>query len=134
LKKAHEQNVRHAEVFFDPQAHTERGVPMQAIIEGLHHAFLEGEREFGISSALILCFLRHLSAAAAMQTLEAALPYREYFSGVGLDSSERVIRRKNSQRSLPGPARKACLSLLTPARKVRRTMYGRPWMRFRPPD
>ncbi len=89
LKKAHEQNVRHAEVFFDPQAHTERGVPMQAIIEGLHHAFLEGEREFGISSALILCFLRHLSAAAAMQTLEAALPYREYFSGVGLDSSER---------------------------------------------
>lgn len=89
LRKAQEQNVRHAEVFFDPQAHTERGVPMPAIIEGLHHAFREGERQFGISSELILCFLRHLSASEAMQTLEAALPYRKYFAGVGLDSSER---------------------------------------------
>ena len=88
LEKARDQNIRHAEVFFDPQAHTERGVPMPAIIEGLHQAFREAERQFGISSELILCFLRHLSASEAIQTLEAALPYCEYFAGVGLDSSE----------------------------------------------
>jgi adenosine deaminase len=89
LNKAHEQNVRHAEIFFDPQAHTVRDMPMGAIIEGLHQALLDGERKFGISSKLILSFLRHLSGDAAMQTLDAALPYRDYFSGVGLDSSER---------------------------------------------
>src|SRR5215470_4628908 len=63
LNKAKEQNVRHAEIFFDPQAHTQRGVPMEAIIEGIHHALADGARQFGISSKLILCFLRHLSAA-----------------------------------------------------------------------
>ena len=88
LKKAHEHNVRHAEVFFDPQAHAERGVPISAVIEGIHHALRDGERELGITSKLILCFLRHLSAEDAMQTLEQALRHRELFSGVGLDSSE----------------------------------------------
>jgi adenosine deaminase len=88
LQKAHEQNVRHAEIFFDPQAHTERNVPMAAIIKGIHGALREGEGRFGISSKLILCFLRHLSGEDAMQTLEAALPYRDAFAGVGLDSSE----------------------------------------------
>jgi adenosine deaminase len=89
LQKATQQNIRHAEIFFDPQTHTDRGVPMGAIIEGIHQALVEGEAKFGISSQLILCFLRHLSAEDAIRTLEAALPYREYFSGVGLDSSER---------------------------------------------
>ena len=89
LNKAQEQNVRHAEIFFDPQAHTQRGVPMDAIIEGIHHALTDGARRFGISSQLILCFLRHLSGEEAMRTLEAALPHRDYFAGVGLDSSER---------------------------------------------
>ena len=89
LNKAHEQNVRHAEIFFDPQAHTQRGVPMQSIIEGIHQALVDGARRFGISSQLILCFLRHLSGDEAMRTLEAALPHRDYFAGVGLDSSER---------------------------------------------
>jgi adenine deaminase len=89
LQKADQQNIRHAEIFFDPQTHTDRGVPMAAIIEGIHQALVEGEAKFGISSQLILCFLRHLSAEEAILTLEAALPYREYFSGVGLDSSER---------------------------------------------
>ena len=89
LQKAHEQNVRHAEIFFDPQAHTERDVPIQAIIEGIHDALRCGEQRFGISSRLILCFLRHLSGDDAMRTLEAALPYRNAFAGVGLDSSER---------------------------------------------
>jgi adenosine deaminase len=89
LKRAHEQNIRHAEVFFDPQAHTERGVPIAAVVEGIHNALRAAEREFGMTSKLILCFLRHLSAENAMQTFEAALPYRDYFSGVGLDSSEK---------------------------------------------
>lgn len=89
LRKAKEQNIRHTEVFFDPQAHTARGVPIGAVIEGIHHALANGERELGISSKLILCFLRDLSAEQAMQTLESALPYRDYVAGVGLDSSER---------------------------------------------
>ena len=89
LEKANQQNVRHAEIFFDPQTHTERGVSIPAILEGIHQALRESEQKFGISSQLILCFLRHLSGEDAMQTLEAALPYRDFFSGVGLDSSER---------------------------------------------
>ena len=89
VTRAHQQNIRHAEVFFDPQAHTERGVPIGAVIEGIHQALRNAEREFGISSKLILCFLRHLSAENAMHTFESALPYRDYFAGVGLDSSER---------------------------------------------
>jgi adenosine deaminase len=88
LNKAKEQNVRHAEIFFDPQAHTQRGVPMEAIIEGIHQALADGARQLRISSQLILCFLRHLSGQDAMRTLEAALSHREYFAGVGLDSSE----------------------------------------------
>jgi adenosine deaminase len=88
LQKAHQQNVRHAEIFFDPQAHTERDVTIAAIMEGIHQALQDGAKRFGISSKLILCFLRHLSTQNAMQTLEAALPYRHAFAGVGLDSSE----------------------------------------------
>jgi adenosine deaminase len=89
LKKAHDQNVRHTEIFFDSQAHTERGVHAQAIIEGIHQALVDGERKFGISSKLILCFLRHLSGDDAMRTLEMALPFRKHVAGVGLDSSEK---------------------------------------------
>ena len=89
LLKAHEQSVRHAEIFFDPQAHTDRGVAIGAIIEGLYQALSDGEQKFGISSKLILSFLRHLSGEDAMQTLLSALPFRKYFAGVGLDSSER---------------------------------------------
>jgi len=88
LQKASQQNVRHTEIFFDPQAHTERDVPISAIIEGVHQALRDGEERFGISSKLILSFLRHLSGEDAMRTLEAALPFRHAFAGVGLDSSE----------------------------------------------
>src|SRR5262245_21980430 len=88
LQKAHEQNVRHAEIFFDPQAHTERDVTIAAIIEGIHQALQDGAKRFGISSKLILSFLRHLSTEDAMQTLEAALPFRHAFAGVGLDSTK----------------------------------------------
>lgn len=86
--RAKADNVIHAELFFDPQTHTARGVPMATVIEGLSGACKKAESELGISSALILCFLRHLSEEDAFATLEAALPYREQFIGVGLDSSE----------------------------------------------
>ena len=88
FRKAAEQRVRHAEIFFDPQTHTERGVPIATVIDGLASAQREAERELGVSSRLILCFLRHLSADAAMRTLEEALPHRDRFVAVGLDSSE----------------------------------------------
>jgi adenosine deaminase len=89
FERAAADNVVHAEVFFDPQTHTARGVPMGAVITGLEHACRRAHAEFGLSARLILCFLRHLSEEAAFATLEQALPYRHHFIGVGLDSSER---------------------------------------------
>jgi adenosine deaminase len=89
FERAAADNVVHAEVFFDPQTHTERGVGMETVIVGLAHACRRAHAELGISASLILCFLRHLSEDAAMATLEQALPYRDQFIGVGLDSSER---------------------------------------------
>ncbi|NIC43349.1 adenosine deaminase [Aquabacterium sp. A08] len=88
LEKAAAENVVHAEIFFDPQTHTARGVPMASVIVGLAHACRRAHQEFGLSAKLILCFLRHLSEEDAFATLEAALPYRHEFIGVGLDSSE----------------------------------------------
>jgi len=80
--------VRHAEIFFDPQTHTDRGVPFETVISGIHRALQDGRARLNITSGMILCFLRHLSAQAAMETLKAALPYREWILAVGLDSSE----------------------------------------------
>ena len=88
LRRAHADGVVHAEIFFDPQTHTGRGVPFEAIIGGIHSALAEGERTLGITHRLILCFLRHLSAEDAMRTLEQALPHAEVITAVGLDSSE----------------------------------------------
>jgi adenosine deaminase len=89
LRKAASQNVRHAEIFFDPQAHTDRGVSFETVIEGLHRALTDARSQWGVSSKLILCFLRHLSADAAMETLEQASDFRERIVAVGLDSSEK---------------------------------------------
>jgi len=89
FQRAAADHVVHAELFFDPQTHTERGVPMAVVIEGLTSACERAQRELGVSSQLILCFLRHLSEEAAFATLEEALPLRRHFIGVGLDSSER---------------------------------------------
>jgi adenine deaminase len=88
FERASADNVVHAELFFDPQTHTERGVAMGTVIQGLSRACAAAQAKLGISSALILCFLRHLSEAQAFDTLQAALPYRQHFIGVGLDSSE----------------------------------------------
>lgn len=89
LERAATDNVVHAEIFFDPQTHTERGVPIEAVILGLAHACRRAHAEWGLSAKLILCFLRHLNEDDALRTLEAALPWRDHFIGVGLDSSER---------------------------------------------
>jgi adenosine deaminase len=89
LERAKADNVVHAELFFDPQGHTDRGVPFETVIGGLARALEDGETRLGISSRLILCFLRHLDEAAAERTLDAALPHLGRLAGVGLDSSER---------------------------------------------
>jgi adenosine deaminase len=110
LKRAHADGVVHAEIFCDPQTHTARGVPMQAVLEGIAGALEEGEATLGVSSRLIVCFLRHLSEADALATLDAALKCRSLFHGVGLDSSEkghppskfrRVFERARAQGLVP---------------------------------
>jgi len=88
LERAQTDNVRHVEIFFDPQTHTSRGVPFRIAIEGIHAALSEGARKLGISAFLIMCFLRHLSEEDAFATVEQALRYRDRIVGVGLDSSE----------------------------------------------
>jgi adenosine deaminase len=89
FRRARADNVVHAELFFDPQTHTARGVSFETVITGLSRACERAQAELGISSALIMCFLRHLSEEEAFATLEEALPHRQQFIGVGLDSSER---------------------------------------------
>jgi len=88
LQRAKNDGVVHAEIFFDPQTHTDRGIPFEIALNGIGRAQEEAGRELGLSSYLILCFLRHLSADAAMKTLEMALLYKDRIRAVGLDSSE----------------------------------------------
>lgn len=88
LLKAKDQNVRHVEIFFDPQTHTERGIPFKTVITGIHQALSDGARDLNISFCLIMCFLRHLPESEAMETLLQALDFRDKITGVGLDSSE----------------------------------------------
>jgi adenosine deaminase len=88
LKKCQQQNVVHVEPFFDPQTHTDRGIPFETVINGISRALKDGEALLGISSELIMCFLRHLSEEAAFDTLEQAAPFLDRIKGIGLDSSE----------------------------------------------
>ncbi|MEH6666920.1 MAG: adenosine deaminase [Psychrobacter sp.] len=83
-----EDNVIHTEIFFDPQTHTERGVPFEAVITGIKEALADAKAKYGITSCIIMCFLRHLSQEEAFETLEQALDYKDDIIGVGLDSSE----------------------------------------------
>ena len=89
LTKAHEQNVLYSEIFFDPQAHTSRGVCFDTVINGIHRAQEDALKSLGIETGLILCFLRDMSAEFAMATLLESLPYKEWIIGVGLDSDEK---------------------------------------------
>lgn len=88
LLRCQQDNVLHTEIFFDPQTHTGRGISFDTVINGIHRALLQAEQELGISSQLIMCFLRHLDEASAFETLRQALPHKEKIIGVGLDSSE----------------------------------------------
>jgi adenine deaminase len=89
FRKAASQSVRHAEIFFDPQTHTHRGIAFETVIGGIHDAQLEAAQSLGLTSNLILCFLRHLDEDDAMKTLDEALPFAEWIVAAGLDSSER---------------------------------------------
>lgn len=89
LQKAHQQNVVYAEMFFDPQAHTSRGVAFDTVIRGIHRAQERAKSELGLHTQLIMCFLRDLTAESALQTLQQALPYKDWIVGVGLDSDEK---------------------------------------------
>lgn len=89
LRQCKADNVVHTEIFFDPQSHTSRGIPFSVVIDGIHRALAEAEHSLGISSRLILCFLRHLPPADALETWKQAEPHLDRLHGVGLDSSER---------------------------------------------
>ena len=88
LLKCKEDNVVHTEIFFDPQTHTDRGISFDTVINGIHRALKDGEKDLGISSKIIMCFLRHLSEEEAFKTLEMSLAHKDKIIGVGLDSSE----------------------------------------------
>lgn len=88
LQRCKAQNVVHTEPFFDPQTHTDRGIPFDVVVQGISQALKDGERTLGVTSGLILSFLRHLTEEQAQATLDQALPYRDTFVAVGLDSSE----------------------------------------------
>ncbi len=89
LEKAHSQNVLHVEIMFDPQTHTNRGIEFKTVISGISRALTEAQTEWGITSNLIMCFLRHLSEDDAIKTFETALNYKDLIFAVGLDSSEK---------------------------------------------
>lgn len=88
LQRCHDENVVHTEIFFDPQTHTDRGVEFETVINGISRALGDGREKLSVSSLLIMCFLRHLSAESAFNTLKQAIPFKEHIIGVGLDSSE----------------------------------------------
>ena len=88
LTKIHSENLIHTEIFFDPQTHTDRGITFETVITGIHRALENGKKTFGISSNIILCFLRHLDESSAFETLDQALPFKKWIIAVGLDSSE----------------------------------------------
>lgn len=98
LKKIAEQGVVHTEIFFDPQAHTDRGISFSTVIDGIHKALRDGEQQYGVSSRLIMCFLRHLPEEHAFVALESAKEHKDKIVGVGLDSSESGFPPSNFSR------------------------------------
>nr|WP_246335860.1 adenosine deaminase [Vibrio marinisediminis] len=88
MLRCHQDNVIHTEIFFDPQTHTERGIAFATVIDGIHRALEDAQQKLGISSRIIMCFLRHLDEESAFETLQQSLPHKDKIVGVGLDSSE----------------------------------------------
>lgn len=124
LDRAVADNVVHTEIFFDPQTHTERGVAMETVINGLYRACRDAQIEQGISSSLILSFLRHLSEESALQTLEAALPLRDRFIGVGWTAASWAIRPRSSPACLHVASNWACIWWPMRGRRVRPPISG----------
>nr|WP_315983928.1 hypothetical protein [Aliamphritea spongicola] len=124
LLRCQADGVVHTEPFFDPQTHTERGIPMGTVIQGISRALADGEKQLRITSYLILSFLRHLSEEDAFNTLRDALPYKEHFIAVGLDSSELGHPRRNLNGSLPPPGKPVCEPSPTQVKKARRKISG----------
>jgi adenine deaminase len=98
LHKANEQNIRHVEIFFDPQTHTERGVSYETVLNGIASALAEGKKRWSISYRIIPCFLRHLGETSALETLREILKFKQHVHGVGLDSSENGFAPSGFQR------------------------------------
>ena len=88
LKKLSSQNILHCEIFFDPQTHTNRGIKFETVINGIHRAITDASKNIGISTKLIMCFLRDLDEDSAIKTLQEALPHKDKIIAVGLDSAE----------------------------------------------
>lgn len=88
ILKCVENNIVHTEIFFDPQTHTQRGIPFETVISGIKEALKDANEKFGITSQIIMCFLRHLSQEECFKTLEESIPFKKDIIGVGLDSSE----------------------------------------------
>ena len=128
LNRMQSENVRHVEIFFDPQTHTDRGIPFRTVITGIHNALEAAREKYGITSFLILCFLRHLSEEAALETLEEALPFRDWIEGVGLDSSEVGFPPENFEAPSPELQNMDSVKLHTPVRKDLRDISGTPWI------
>ncbi len=101
FRKAHEQNIVYAEVFFDPQAHTSRGLPFATVIEGIHRAQQDAEAELGLRTQLIMCFLRDHSAESARRTLDESLPYKNWIVG----RRPRLRRARQPAREVQGRLR-----------------------------
>jgi adenosine deaminase len=125
FERAARDNVRHVELFFDPQTHTRRDVPFETVMTGIHGALVDAEKRLGISSKLILCFLRHLSAESALDALRAAIPFRPWIGGVGLDSSEARQPAEQVQGGVRGGREENFRSSRTRARRGRRATSSR---------
>ena len=124
FRRAAADHVVHAELFFDPQTHTERGVPFETVIAGLTRACQTAQRELGVSALLILCFLRHLSEEAAFVTLEEACRTAASSSASAWTAASAATRRRSSRACSHAAVNSACGSSPMPARKGRRPTSG----------
>ena len=128
IQRVQKQNVRHIEIFFDPQAHTDRGIPFQIVITGIHKALVEAKQKFGITSRLILCFLRHLSEEAALATLADALPSVGGLKELGWIHLKSDSLRKSLNGFLPKQLMQVYEKSHMPAKKGLRNTFGRLWI------
>lgn len=128
LQKCQAQGVVHVEPFYDPQTHTERGIPFEAAINGISGAMRDGREQLGITGGLILSFLRHLSEDDAFRTLEQAMPFRDQFFAVGLDSAEQGHPPSKFERVFAKARAEGFLAVAHAGEEGRLSTSGRPWI------